>query len=203
MIKLNKDDKIIVTDADGVLLDWLGGFNDYMVSLGYSQKPGTSHMYELEVRFGIDRDTVMKCIHDFNESERISSLSAFEDSVEYVTKLVEDGYRFVCVTSVSENPETKAYREENLRNLFGNAFVEVICLAVGQDKQAILNEIAGGTKLYWIEDHFKNAEAGYEAGLTSILIDNDYNSHFQTDLFTRVDRVDPWKQIYEIITSEK
>lgn len=202
MIKLNKDDKIILTDADGVLLDWLGGFNDYMVEHGYSQKPGTSHMYELEVRFGISRDEIIQRIHDFNESDRIAHLEAFEDSVEYVTKLVSEGYKFVCVTSVSENPETKVYREQNLRKLFGSAFIEVICLAVGQDKQAVLNDIAGGSKLYWIEDHFKNAEAGHEAGLTSILIDNDYNSHFQTDLFTRVGRENPWKEIYEIVTAD-
>ena len=58
------------------------------------------------------------------------------------------------------------------------------------------------SKYFWIEDHMRQAEAGHEAGLRTILIKHPYNKHYYTDLFPIVSYETPWKEIYSIITAE-
>jgi FMN phosphatase YigB (HAD superfamily) len=191
----------ILTDADGVLLVWNEAFDVFMKRKGLPRITGTENSYNLTDRYGITYQESVDFVKDFNEGEYMRDLLPLSDSVEYVQKLVALDFRFTVITSISDNPISKIYRTENLINLFGDIFDDVICLETGASKTAALAKF-GGTGLFWIEDHFKNAEAGYEVGLKSILIEHPYNKHYSTDLFPRVSKTTPWKEIYEIVTKE-
>ena len=56
-----------------------------------------------------------------------------------------------------------------------------------------------GSGYFWLEDHMRQAEAGYEQGLKPILFSKPYNRHYSTDLFPTVSEVSPWKDLYQII----
>lgn len=193
--------KIILTDADGVLVLWLAGFEKFMAAKGYKLIPDTEHSYSISPRYGITTPEVDKLVHEFNTSAFITDLPAYRDSVEYVGKLVDHGFKFVCISSLSSAPDAHKYRKINLEGLFGNAFIELICLEMGAHKgSALLPWKDSG--LFWIEDHIKNAEAGHELGLKSVLVMQDHNSHYNTDKFNVVGPLNPWQEIYHIICKE-
>lgn len=191
--------KIILTDADGVLVKWEAGFELFMVEKGYPRVANTEKEYSISLRHGITNKQAMEFVKEFNESKDIASLHSFADSVEYVRKLADLGFRFTVVTSISSHPDAKKYRTENLINLFGDVFDEIHCIEQGASKANILTNWAD-TGYFWIEDHMRQAEAGHEVGLKTILIQHPYNEHYKTDLFPTVSFENPWKEIYSIIT---
>lgn len=188
--------KVILTDADGVLLDWNKGFEAFALARGYPKVPGTDDDYRMFIRHNISADLAHNLIKEFNEGPDVEHLDPFADSVEYVKKIADLGFRFIVVTSISDHPDSKVYRTRNLNSIFGDVFDDVVCLPMGASKANVLLKWAG-TNYFWIEDHMRQAEAGYEAGLSPILINHPYNNHYETDLFPKVPVEDPWKHIYK------
>jgi FMN phosphatase YigB (HAD superfamily) len=200
-------EKIILTDADGVLINWNDTFDEYITARGYEGIPLTDHYYNLASRYRHSDGTeaewqeIARHVREFNQSEHIATLPAYRDSQRIIADLVEHDFSFIVVTSLSDHPDALEYRTHNLKMLFGDVFDEVICLETGASKQHALTRWAG-TGYIWVEDHFKNAEAGHEVGLKPILIDTPYNRHFQTDLFPRVNEKTPWSEIYKFVCAE-
>ena len=194
-------EKIILTDADGCLFNWNCTFNQFMVDHGYTIVPGEEENYSVRKRFGIAENVKMNFIKEFNHSDRIRELPPHADAVENVARLHDEGYKFICITSLSEKPSAHKYREENLKDVFGGAIDELHCLRIGVHKGEKLKEWEG-SNLFWIEDHVSNAVAGARLGLRSIVIDHVYNKTYNKDdhlLHARTSEHEPWSDIYEIV----
>jgi FMN phosphatase YigB (HAD superfamily) len=194
-------EKHILTDVDGVLLCWEEGFNEFINSKGHPRIPGTETEYSMAARHGISTIQSLDYIREYNESDAMLSLKPFADSVKYVAKLADMGFRFTAITSMSDHPGAKIHRTNNLKALFGDVFDEVVCLEMGASKiHALMRWADSG--LYWIEDHMRQAEAGHEAGLRTVLINHPYNNHYKTDLFPVVSYETPWAEIYKMVCKE-
>lgn len=189
-------DKVILVDADGVLLDWFHSFAQWMDAHGYPIV--LNGEYEIEKTFGIEKKVAKGLARHFNESARIEHLPPFRDAIKYVRKLHENhGYVFHCITSLSSDPYAGDLRRKNLKRLFGETtFEKIICLDTGADKdEALLPYKDSGC--IWVEDKFENAIAGVNAGLTPFLIDHGHNKNQHHPDVTRVNN---WKELYEAIT---
>ncbi|HEY6434967.1 MAG TPA: hypothetical protein VIY47_00120 [Ignavibacteriaceae bacterium] len=193
--------KIILTDCDGCLVAWVTGFEKFMADKGYELIPDTDHHYSMTERYSIDVEEATKLIREFNESPYMIDLPPHKDSVEYIGKLVDHGFKFVCITSISSHPDSAKYRRENLENLYGPHFLEILCLDMGTHKKPALISWEG-SGLFWIEDHIKNAEAGHSLGLKTVLIQQEHNQHYETEHFPIVGPDEPWREIYELICKE-
>ena len=55
------NEKVILTDCDGVLVDWVHGFTKWMIKSGYKRQSGVLS-YDMEVMFGIDRAECKKLV---------------------------------------------------------------------------------------------------------------------------------------------
>ena len=134
--------KIILTDADGVLLNWEYAFCTWMEQHGYSQIEKGNQYYDIAERFGIKKEEAKAKVKIFNESAAIGFLPALRDAMYYVKRLHEEhGYVFHCITSLSTDANAGKLREMNLRKLFGRtAFERVVCLETGGDKDEALEE---------------------------------------------------------------
>jgi FMN phosphatase YigB (HAD superfamily) len=189
--------KIILTDCDGVLCDWEHTFYDWMASKGYTQV--VKGVYEMEIAFGISKPECKKLIREFNESAWMGFLPALRDARSGVAKLVEAGYQFICITSLSLDDKARMLRVSNLKNLFGkNVFLDVVCLDTGADKDEALAPYEG-TGMYWLEDKAENAECGQKLGLKSILIEHNHNSDYVNDDIVRVAN---WAEIVDVIVND-
>ena len=197
---MNKE-RIILSDYDGTLAGWNSAFARYMANLGLPQLPNTDSEYSISVRHNISVKHAMACITEFNEGERIGNIAPFADSQEYVKKLANKGFRFIIVTSISSAPQAKYYRTQNAINLFGDIFEEINCIELGASKAHILTRWAD-TGYFWIEDHMRQAEAGHEVGLKTVLIKHPYNAHYKTSMFPVVSYESPWAEIYSMVCDE-
>jgi len=193
-------DRLILVDADGVLLDWEYAFNIWMQEHGFEQVPGSKLSYEMDERYGVPKEQIRKLIRLFNESAAIGFLPALRDAMYYVKRLHEEhGYRFHCITSLSTDPNAVRLREMNLAKLFGKtAFERVLCLPTGADKNEALEEYRD-TGCWWIEDKPVNAEAGLAVGLRSLVIEHGHNMHYYHEHITLVKN---WRDVCQIITDQ-
>ena len=194
-----KKDKIILTDCDGVVLDWEEGFSVWMEHHGHSTVDGFKYMYNVGDRYGISKEQGSQMVKVFNESAAIGFLPPLRDAQYFVKKLHEQHqYKFIAITSLSLDPYAKELRERNLKKLFGDAFIEVVCLDTGADKDEILKEYGAKYKgNYWIEDKPENLKAGIDAGLEGILVEHGHNMDYTGNANVVIN----WQEIYSLITS--
>jgi hypothetical protein len=195
------NDKVILTDADGVLLNWEYAFCCYLEQRGYTQIENGNWEYDIAKRFGISRTQAIRHVKVFNESAAMGFLPALRDAMYYVKRLHEEhGYVFRCITSMSLDPSAYKLRKMNLEKLFGEtAFEELVCLDTGADKDEAL-EPYKDSGLYWIEDKLSNAQLGLDLGLKPILIEHGFNMH--DDIPDGMKKVTTWKELYQYIIGE-
>ena len=197
-MKFNYDlkSKVILTDCDGVLVDWCYGFHSWMKRV-HSLEPMAEEAYEMEVVYGLAKDTMKEYVRSYNASADIAYLKPLNDAVKYVKKLHEEcGFVFHCITSLSLDPAAQKARIYNLEQLFGTtAFEKVICLDTGEDKIDALTPYID-TECVWVEDKIENADLGVNFGLNTFLIAHEFNAGYKGGAI----RVPNWKYIYEVIT---
>ena len=193
--------KIILTDTDGVILDWEYAFDVWMQQHGFQKQDGGQLVYSIGKRYGIDMEQGKKLIKIFNESAAIGLLPPLRDAMYYIKRLHEEhGYVFHCITSLSEDENAQELRTMNLRKLFGKtAFEKFIYLDTGADKDEVLEKYRG-KGYYWVEDKITNALAGAKVGLKSLLMEHGHNMDF---VGNDVQLVKNWKDVYERITGEQ
>ena len=184
---------VILTDADGVLLNWEYAFNVWMQQKGYSLTEDYRDYYEMHKRYGISSEKKKELIQYFNESAAIGFLPPLRDAVHYVRMLHErHGFVFHLITSLSLDPSAQSLRTQNIKKLFGEtAFERFIYLDTGADKDEVL-EMYKGSGYYWVEDKPENYEAGDRLGLDCMLMEHSHNM----DL-VGYNIVKNWKEIYE------
>ena len=194
------ENKIILVDADGVLLNWEWAFDIWVQEHGHKRVEQGNRLYDIGERYNIDREQGKKLIKLFNESASIGFLPPLRDAIHYVKKLHEEhGYVFHCITSLSKNRNAQKLREMNLDKLFGRTvFEQVVCLATGADKDQAL-EPYRDSGLFWIEDKVENAQVGANMGLKSIIMEHGFNMNYRGP----IPLVKNWAQIYDIITSDQ
>lgn len=193
---INNTNKVILTDVDGVLLNWEYAFKVWMEQHGYKLNAAATE-YDVSDRYGIPYEKGKELVRFFNESAAIGFLPPLRDAMYYVDLLHrKHGYVFHAITSLSTDPAAGKLREENLRKLFGpTVFEKVQCIGTGADKDEAL-EPYRDSGLVWIEDKIENAELGDRLGLNSIIMEHGHNMHYE-DLPV----VKNWKEIYELITN--
>ena len=201
--KGNNMNKVILTDADGVLLNWEYAFTCWMEQHGHTQVENANFLYDIGKRFGLESNNMgHRLVKQFNESAAIGFLPALRDAVYYVKRLHEEhGYTFRCITSLSLDKNAYKLRKMNLEKLFGEtAFEELVCLGTGADKDEALEQYRD-SGLYWIEDKLSNAVCGQDLGLKAILIEHGFNMN--DELPEGMIKVVNWKGIYDHVVANE
>jgi hypothetical protein len=191
------NEKVILTDCDGVLLDWSYSFYKWIKKTKDLDR--LTMDYNIGKSLGINHKDGHKLVNLFNKSEYMKNLWPLRDAIKYVRKLHEDhGYIFHVITSQTNDTLAQEYRKENLINIFGNVFDDITILNCGQDKDNELSKWEN-SDCWWIEDKAENIRAGLKFNLNPILIAHDHNI---SDFDVGYCRVQNWKEVYNTITGE-
>jgi len=192
-------EKIILTDCDGVLLNWEYAFHTWLETHGHTRKvEDVGLYYDISRQYGMDRPQLWELIKTFNESAAIGFLPPLRDAVYYIKKLHEQhGYVFHVISSLSLDESAGKLRTRNLEKLFGeNVWHGFTYLDTGEDKDRGLLPWKGHD-LYYVEDKYENAMCAYKYGLTGILMEHGHNMHI-----TNIPKYLNWKGIYTFLTGE-
>lgn len=187
-------DKLILTDCDGVMLDWMYSFDQWMRRHGY--RVHHEDEYDIGKKYEVGFADKKKLTRMFNESASIRKLPPLRDAIKYIRKLHEEhGYIFHVITSLSDDEYAQHLRTKNLCETFGHTvFEKYVYLDCGADKDEALSKYKG-SECWWIEDKPENALAGSLQGLRPLLMAHEHNIDATT-----YQRVQNWKEIYETIT---
>ena len=204
---MQTSNRIILTDVDGVLLEWEHHFTKWMLQRTlfdergaryhpYRLLPNKENTYEMAERFGLTVTEIRKEIREFNRSAWMGTQRPMMESQTWVKLLAAEGWTFIPITSQTSDIPAQQLRKRRLGELFGDhVFTNYHILGTGADKDSALSEFHN-TGLYWVEDKPKNAVAGLKYGLKPILIDHPYNRDFN---HPDIIRVSNWKEIYQIV----
>jgi FMN phosphatase YigB (HAD superfamily) len=191
------DTKIILTDVDGVLLDWFAGFKSWMSDHGHEEIAEQAELHwDLGHRYGKDDAEIFNLVEEFNHSEEIKNLTPIRDAQYWVGRLEEEGFKLHCVSSLSDSERAERFRLWNLYQLFGeDVFDDIVCLPILQCKRDYLSKFKD-SGMFWIEDNIKNAEVGHELGLKTLLMNHGYTQSYNNP---EIPLVNDWSHIYDIV----
>lgn len=183
----------ILTDVDGVLLNWLDPFLEFM-DTRKERKVGEQHLdfHKLENLYvDTDHHDIDAAIEEFNNSDNFGKLPSIKKADLNVNQLYCAGFDIVAITSSNTNNRSTKLRTHNLIDLYGGIFQDIIFVERRQSKQDILAEFMPS---YWVEDHYPNAIHGVEVGHQAIVIKHIYNrKHWDSPI---VDWVEDWSEIF-------
>jgi FMN phosphatase YigB (HAD superfamily) len=114
-----QSDRIILTDVDGVLLEWEDHFSKWMATKGFPQLENTEHEYDMSVRYGIHRDLSRELIREFNKSAWMSTQLPMPDAQTWIKLLHAEGWTFIPITSQTSDIPAQELRKRRLAELFG------------------------------------------------------------------------------------
>ena len=193
--------KVIVTDVDGVLLNWEDAFQVWMEHQGFKKVKNYKLIYNASEQFGLTLEEGRKWVKIFNQSAAIGFLPPLRDAQEIVSLLHNNhGYRFAVCTSLSKDKSAQALRTRNLKKIFGDVFEEFVYLDTGADKDEALYKLAKKYRgCLWVEDKLENCFAGAAVDFEPILMEHGYNMNKEHDFFVAKD----WEDIYLKIINKR
>ena len=204
---MQQSNRIILTDVDGVLLEWENHFTKWMITRGHKLKEDYKSEYDMGKRFifyssvfNEDPNYIKLAIREFNKSAWMATQPPMPESQTWVKLLHAEGWTFIPISSQTSDIPAQEIRKRRLEELFGEyAFYNFHILETGQEKDDVLAEFHG-TNLWWIEDKWTNALAGLKYGLKPLFIDHPYNREYSHPDITRVNN---WQDIHKIVTGKK
>jgi hypothetical protein len=202
-VEIQLKDKIILTDCDGVLLDWAPHFYHWVYEK-YGCEVKNPNEYNISASLGINPSVGYAYVREYNSSPHMANIGPLRDAVKYVRKLnIEHGYKFHVISSQTDDESAKEFRKYNLETLFGEGvFDRFSLLGAGDSKVATLSEFRD-SNCYWIEDKPKNINTGYNLGLNPIMMAHGHNIDVHADYCNNCNvRVQNWHEIYNIITAD-
>lgn len=198
------NEKVILTDCDGVLLDWYNHFSKWMDKRGYKSRPIESYEVYGQVllkRYDLTLDEHDALCQEFNHSAWVRFVPSIRDAVAGIKRLHEEyGYEFHVITAFGGDYYSKALRVHNLKKYFGDAITKVVWTPFRGSKLEALSEYKG-TNYYWLDDKPRHAESGLTHGLKSVIMEHDYNLKYKDEGKYRKDIhfVKDWKHFTELV----
>lgn len=188
----------LLLDVDGVLLDWLSGFELYLLQHApelHKDFSGLEDADNLEQLLGMHEDQMHAWIERFHLDPAFELLKPLPGAREAM-RILAPWCNISCITASGSNHVSKQLRLNNLHTHFGDVFDQVICVNRSSDKPEHLSRFDPG---YWVEDQLKNAIMGVRAGHESFLMDALYNRRHN---HAQVARVHNLLEVADIILSQ-
>jgi len=188
-------DKVFLTDVDDCLFAWNDAFVEWMQQFQYIPVEHPEREWVISDKFtNLPEKEAEEFLQRFNTSAKQGFMPPKRDSIEWVNKLIKEGWKFIAISSVTDDPDVYQLRKMRIEELFPGGLLKLHCLPLHYGKDECLAQYANG-EYYWIEDKFKNALAGLSYNMKPLLIAHEYNRTENSN----IQRVRNWEEIYGIL----
>lgn len=175
----DKNRKVILTDVDGVLLNFQHTISEFMaaeknIHISDEQWNKSYWLHEiLESEPEKDKDIFVELMH----SDYFRRVPAKECAKRTLQNLAKDGWRFIAITAAGQgHPDQNMHkvrqnRMDNLETHFGNIFDDLHIMNFFDCKRDFLRLY---DPTWWVEDSVTNALVGHEVGHRSVIMETRY-----------------------------
>lgn len=185
--------KLILTDIDDTVLDYVTPFRAWMEDKGYHPVRPYGEVYNLGLIYGLDDNHAIGLIEEFTHSDHFGILAPEPCAKMVLPALKDAGYRFVAISATVDSAENRDRRMANLAEAFGFEFEDCFCTGLRLPKTPFLESYKGKSDL-WVEDNFHHAVDGAEMGHETFILTRKYNEGMTHE---KVRRVDTWHDIFQ------
>lgn len=129
---------IILTDVDGVLVQWTSGLPYFAQKNGIRTDEILKTLVDERFRtgeelFGVNGRIANILMREYNNSDFIKYLAGYVDAIDVVNRL-KDQYDFIAITALGDSNQALLNRCCNLNTLFPGAFKDILCVDIGETK---------------------------------------------------------------------
>lgn len=168
----NKHDILkLYSDADGVCINWLQGFIDYMHSIGIAAEHEQPNVFSMTDIFPT-LEKPWEHIHDYQLSDIYRNIRAYDDAKLAFRKIEQLGGEVIIVSSCGKDKKVIESRMHQIESEFGSSVKDVILLDYASPKLDTLKQLPSGI---FIDDQGKIAIEGAQAGHRSLIRNQSYN----------------------------
>lgn len=194
----------VITDVDGVLLDWFYGFEQWITNIkGVKPVHATApSMYSLQDKYPLTQQEIVEHIAEFNSSKYFGELLAVRGAESYFCSMLSHRNMkwswLSCGAVDDKETECLEMRKQNLRKRFHRE-IPGILLPMSAKKLTCLAAYSElfGEDMVFIEDSLSHAMDAVKMGIKTVLLDYPYNQQ-QKDPYLLY-RAKNWKEIYEFL----
>lgn len=192
-MSIQRNNQILLTDIDGVVLDFYSHFDDYIKThLKWRLESRTSDQ-NLSDWLGLSEAACSALIDQFARETHFAQIKPYPDAARILPLFKETGYEIHAITRWPEHQEATLNREVNLAAHFGSLFDSIICVGYYGDKFPHLEKHSNAI---WVEDSVTQANLGILAGHNTFLIDRDHKPIEKAYLNENVNVVKSWDEIW-------
>lgn len=174
-----------IFDCDDVLLDWMGGFLNYVRKCGINPDFDGPTEWDMSGWLGTTPQYARKLVLDFNESSAFGSLDALRNAKSTIWRLKDAGHTCSVLTACGDHRSVRMARLSNLRyfnrpRMGGESFAfdRVDFLPLGSSKFDWLYAYTRNrdpSTIAFVEDNFAHAQSGLANGIRSYCIRKRHN----------------------------
>lgn len=129
---------VIPIDIDGVVVSWQSNLPFFAAEHNIPTDRILEMMVDDKFRqmseiFGCDDELADRLMRQYNSSKWIRGLKPYDDALVVINRL-KHKYDFVAITAIGKSAESCLNRIANLNILFPSAFVDVMCVDIGESK---------------------------------------------------------------------
>lgn len=173
-MKKKNQEKIILTDIDGVVLDFTQGFYSFLedtqnIVIPHEQRAN----FAIYKQLGWTREQDQHVMTDYAHSDYFKKIPAKECARDVLQDMRKDGWRFIAITACLTGLERQCYkttyqnRLDNLEAHFGNVFEDLHLSTWDGGKGEHLGRY---DPAYWVDDRPHHALEGQKFGHQSFIM---------------------------------
>ena len=142
---------LILTDIDGVVLQWESAYENYMKSIGLDPLHFKDRIHKIDPKtLGITfTEESRRFVEQFQSDPIYGNLPPFEDALRGIHRLHSEGWTFIGITCCGTNETIVRLRHENIEKYFPNIFTKIHTLEVYDSKENCLKQYEPAV---WVDD---------------------------------------------------
>lgn len=165
----------ILSDIDGVVVDWFKGYAQFLVSKGVKYTGKMPSLFTMEDVFP-ELEKPYRFINEYQASDFYKNAPMYSDVKQSLQRLSGYNVPVTFVTSCGDHDEIKQVRTHYLETHLQGLYEGVIFLPLGDDKRSVLSQYTQcDHEVLMIDDQEVVLNVAKDCGLTPVLKTMEYN----------------------------